>query len=90
MKVEITCDKDENVAEYCRSAFGDRFQRKVDHNLPLSGPGTIHLLLTFRSALRDEAERQEWYDFEVVDGRRKVLYNDDETPKLLIPTVRIV
>lgn len=88
--VKITCEKDPLIEKHCRDAFEDRFQRKVDRNSPLSGPGTIHLLMTFRTALKEEAERQEWYNFEIIGACRKVLRDAEGNPQLLVPQIEIV
>lgn len=76
--------------------FGAKFQRKVDLESPLSGPGTIHLLLKFRGELKAEAKRQEWYDYQLwgdglfVPHQRRVLRDENQERKLMIPEVRIV
>lgn len=93
MKVEITCPDEPLIEKHCRDTFEEKFNQVLSwqrKGLPEED------LQMFQESLRKEAKRQQWYQFEewgdglFVPYQRQVLRNEDHTPKLLVPQVRII
>lgn len=86
LRVVITCEKDPVLEKACQELFGEKWStlaRKMNYPeqaLPL-----------WQERLREEAARQEWYDFALDgDGKRCVIYETStHLPKLLVPEVKI-
>ena len=78
--------KDKFVLQYCDTKFAMRFnamRRALPNHRNASQADLTALRSECTRILKKEAAEQEWYDFEVVDGQRQVLTNEDGTPKLI-------
>jgi hypothetical protein len=94
MEITFTC-KDANVARYCQDKFGQAWRERLRdaQHYPDEDKDLQEQMVRVLTA---EAREQEWYDYELVGQpapngvqKRKLILNEDGTPRLLIPQVEI-
>lgn len=81
--ITISC-KDPLCAKLIEDKYGDTFRAWFRR-------GTFDddvILKRCQDVMLKEAKRQEWYDYDILEGRRRVAYKDGK-PVFLAPTIEV-
>ena len=88
MTLHFSC-KDDKIADYYRSQFLTQFSVQAALFPSMTEAEIASVKAGWKLAMYAEARRQEHYDYEVKNGMRRLVYDHDHKPVLLIPEVEV-
>lgn len=88
MTIHFAC-KDDKVAEHYRRLFLTQFSTQACLFPKMTEVEITGVKAAWKLAMYQEARKQQHYDYEVINGMRRVIYDDKHQPVLLIPEVEV-
>lgn len=88
MTLHFSC-KDDKVAEHYRRLFLTQFSTQACLFPQMTAAEIVAVRSGWKLAMYQEARKQQHYDYEVINGVRRVIYDKDHKPVLLIPEVEV-